>query len=185
MAYLDDSLEARLLLGDVQALDAVSRWIAHVLTLPRLWSLNPEWRDLHQEAMTCLIESLRTGRFDASRDLRVYVKGIAHHVALQRLREVRAERGRAVPDHQSDPGGDSEGVVMTQQLVRRVLDLASEECRELIASYYLEQRSYEEISGGMEVPVGTVKSRLFRCLESAYWAAAGIRVARRHLVKKT
>ncbi|HEU5180962.1 MAG TPA: RNA polymerase sigma factor [Candidatus Polarisedimenticolia bacterium] len=184
MAYLDKSLEARLLLGDVEALDVVSRWIAHVLTLPRFWRLNQEWRDLHQEAMACLIESLREGRFDALRDLRVYVKGIAHHVALQRLREIRGERGRAVQGDELNPGADSEGLVMTQQLVRRVLDLASEECRELIASYFLEQQSYEEIAGGLEVPVGTIKSRLFRCLESAYWAAAGTRVARRQLVKK-
>src|SRR5262245_8416867 len=109
MAYLDKSLEARLLVGDVEALDVVSRWIAHVLTLPRFWRLNQEWRDLHQEAMTCLIESLREGRFDASRDLRVYVKGIAHHIALQRLREIRGERGRPGKGDGRDPDPDSEG----------------------------------------------------------------------------
>jgi RNA polymerase sigma factor (sigma-70 family) len=185
MAYLDNSLEARLLLGDIDALDVVSRWIAHVLTLPRFWRLNQEWRDLHQEAMTCLIESLRKGRFDASRDLRVYVKGIAHHVALQRLRAARVERARTDRGDDRDSSSDSEGMVVTQQLVRRVLDLASEECRELIASYFLEQQSYEEIAGELEVPAGTVKSRLFRCLESAYWAIAGSRVARSNLVKKT
>jgi RNA polymerase sigma factor (sigma-70 family) len=183
MAYLDESLEARLLVGDVEAIDVVSRWIAGVLTLPRFWRLSQEWRDLHQETMACLLESLQEGRFDASRDLRVYVQGIAHHVVLRRLREMQGERGRR-PEAALDVGLDPENQVMTNQLVRRVLDMASEECRVLIAGYFLGQRSYEEIAGELEVPVGTVKSRLFRCLESAYWAVEGIRLARRQLVKK-
>ncbi|HEV8376634.1 MAG TPA: sigma-70 family RNA polymerase sigma factor [Candidatus Polarisedimenticolia bacterium] len=184
MTYHDNSLEARLLVGDPEAVVLVSYWIATFLTMPRYWRLKQEWRDLHQETMTCLIESLRRDRFDTSRDLRAYVQGIARHIATQRLQKMYAEgRGRfeaPAPDKDANP----EHQVMKRQLVRRVLDMASEECRELIAGYFLGQRSYEEIAQELEVPVGTVKSRLFRCLESAYRAVAGIRSSRSLLVKK-
>ena len=72
------------------------------------------------------------------------------------------------PSVASPPEADAESEVIDRQLVRRVLDLASEECRELIRAYFYEARNYEEIAGVHGVPVGTVKSRLFRCLESAH-----------------
>ena len=55
------------------------------------------------------------------------------------------------------------------------LDLASGECRDLMRSYFYAEESYAEISARRQLPVGTVKSRLFRCLKSAHRAlsAAG------------
>jgi RNA polymerase sigma factor (sigma-70 family) len=79
---------------------------------------------------------------------------------------------------------DPERQVTRHQLIRRVLDMASEDCREMIVDFFLHQNSYEEIAEEHGVPVGTVKSRLFRCLESAYWAVSGHRSARPRLVKK-
>jgi RNA polymerase sigma-70 factor, ECF subfamily len=185
MTYSSDSFEARLLVGDAEAVARVSRWVAAILTLPRFWCLNREWRDLHQESMTSVIQSLREGRFDPSRDLRVYVQGIARNISLQRLRERRAQEDRTLENPNSREEADPERRMLRQQLVRRVLELASAECRELIVGYFLSQRSYEEIARDLEVPVGTVKSRMFRCLESAYRAVEGTRSPRPHLVKNS
>jgi RNA polymerase sigma factor (sigma-70 family) len=180
----DDDLQARLLAGEVEAVDRVSRWISHVLTTPRFWRLRQEWRDLHQETMTSLIKSLRGESFDASRDFRAYVQGIARHVVSQRYRKMRAESGCLQENHEPVDPADPERQVTRHQLIRRVLEMASEDCREVIVDFFLNQSSYEEIAEEQGVPVGTVKSRLFRCLESAYRTVSGHRSARPHLVKK-
>jgi DNA-directed RNA polymerase specialized sigma24 family protein len=60
-------------------------------------------------------------------------------------------------------------------MVRWVLDTASEDCKGLMRAYFLEDRSYAEIASSMGIPLGTVKSRLFRCLEAAYQAVQGFR----------
>lgn len=183
MPYLDGTLEARLLAGDAEAIGRVSRWVADVLTLPRYWSLSREWKDLHQEALMRVLESLRAGRYDASRDLRVYVQGVVRHTALQRLNELRSRPDARQSGHA--PAPDAEHGAMMRQLVRRVFDLASDECRDLIRGYFLRQLSYAEIAQELEIPIGTVKSRLFRCLESAYQAIARTREGRPRPARKT
>jgi RNA polymerase sigma factor (sigma-70 family) len=171
LAYHEHSTARRLLENEPQALSEVIHWISTTLTSPRFWSLREEWPDLVQEALARVVESLQEGRFDASRDFRVYVQGIVRHVSLQALARLvnssRMPEGFPAPQrHPVDP----EGAAISRQLVRRVLDLASEECRELMRLYFLETRSYEEIAGSCALPVGTIKSRLFRCLESAHEA---------------
>ena len=185
MPYVDDTLEARLLAGDAEAIGRVSRWVADVLTLPRYWSLSREWKDLHQEALMRVLESLRAGRYDPSRDLRVYVQGVVRHTALQRLNELRSRPDARQVGHAPAGPPDAEHGAMTRQLVRRVFDLASDECRYLIHGYFLRQLSYAEIAEELEIPIGTVKSRLIRCLESAYQAIARTREGRPRPARKT
>jgi RNA polymerase sigma-70 factor, ECF subfamily len=169
VTYPEHSVEKRLLDNDREALGQVIRWIALALTSPRYWSLRPEWPDLVQEVLARVVESLRQGRFDASRDLRLYVQGVARYVCLQALADRRAEvRPVGNPGGNPHAGGSSpESRMIDLQLVRRVLDFSSEDCRGLFRLYFFEGRSYEEIAMGLGLPVGTVKSRLFRCLESA------------------
>lgn len=171
MPYDEGSLEAHFLAGEKAAVGRVGRWIAQVLTAPSFWRLRAEWQDLHQEALARTLQSLRSGRYDASRDFRVYVQGIARHTALHRLREPSFgnpdPRGR---EEGKDPEDDAEGSLILRQLVRRVLDMASDECRELIRAYFLEERGYADIASAMGLPLGTVKSRLFRCLEGLHQA---------------
>ena len=185
MSYLDGTLEARLLAGDPEAIGRVSRWVADVLTLPRYWSLSREWKDLHQEALMRVLESLRAGRYDPARDLRVYVQGVVRHTALQRLNELRSRPEARLTGYARPEAPDAEHGAMMRQLVRRVLDLASDECKELIRGYFLRQLSYVEIAQEQELPIGTVKSRLFRCLESAYQALSRTREGRPRPAKKT
>ena len=176
MAYPEHSTARRLLENEPKALSEVIHWISTTLTSPRFWLLREEWPDLVQEALARVVESLQQGRFDSNRDFRVYVQGIVRHVSLQALARLvassRLPEGFPVPQR---PTVDPEGTAISRQLVRRVLDLASEECRELMRLYFLEARTYEEIAGSSALPVGTIKSRLFRCLECAHEALrAGI-----------
>ena len=182
MRYPEHSSAYGVLKGDPEAIGLVIRWISIVLTWPRFWSLKPDWPDLVQESLTRVVESLKQGRYDPSKDFHFYVLGIARHTAVRAVREKLRARKRS--DDASVEGlATSNGPSFTEsleirQVVRRVMDQASEECRLLMRLYFLEEKGYQEIAQELLLPTGTVKSRLFRCLEGAQKA---FRVAiRRH-----
>ncbi len=154
----------------------MSRWIAQVLASASFWALRSEWTDLHQEATGRLIESLRAGRYDPAMEAKAYVQGVARKTALKALtRQIRVASTKSddFEVEQSPDTGAGETRVLQKQLARQVLDLATEACRDLIVSYFMEGRSYEELSEDSGSPVGTIKSRLFRCLEAAHQAIVG------------
>lgn len=163
LPYEPHSIARRLLDNDPDAAGEVMRWISAALTVPRYWSLRGSWPDLLQEAMARVLDSLQHERFDPSRDLRLYVQGIARFVSLEELRRRRPLV--LVEDHdRSSNEPDPESRAIQMQLVHRVLDMASQECRELIGLYYLEAKTHPEIASLLEISEGTIKSRLFRCL---------------------
>ena len=172
MEYRDDSPEGRFLAGDGQVVGEVIRVVAGVLTLPRFWSLRPDWADLHQEVLRRILESLRQGRFGPTREFLGYAHGVARFTALDALsrknKESTIESGDAV-ELAADPEGraDAEDHTMARQLARLALDKASPDCRRLFRDYFYKEHTYRELAQSMGVPVGTVKSRLFRCLASA------------------
>jgi RNA polymerase sigma-70 factor (ECF subfamily) len=176
VVYREGSLEARLLTGDLEAVGRVSRWIASVIAAPRFWILRDDWLDLHQETMARVIESLRQGRFDPGRDFRVYVQAVGRYTALQALGLRLHHQTAGAPDGAGP--GTAETEVISIQVARLALERASDDCRGLIQSYFFEERGYAEIAAAMGVPVGTVKSRLFRCLESIHRAIGGGRAGR-------
>jgi RNA polymerase sigma factor (sigma-70 family) len=165
--YSRDSLEGRFLAGDTEAVATVSRWIATVLTSTSFLSLRRSWLDLHEASMALAFESLALGRFVPGRDLRLYVQAIARYTArraMQRPREIPVDEvSAATLTGPADPMSQTVDVLMVKEILARL----SEGCRSLLASYFLEGKSHEEISASLEVPVGTVKSRLFRCLAAA------------------
>lgn len=178
MPYQRDSIEGKVLANDPEALGLVIRWISGTLTWRRFWALRPEWKDLQQDVVLHIIESLRAGRFDPSRDFRKYVEAVTRYTAreawVRRMR--RAELTGLEPREPGPAAGtpgsrgpfeDAERALTRNQLVRWILSAASEECRRLIRAYFLDEQKYSEISGHLKIPVGTVKSRLFRCLRMA------------------
>lgn len=114
------------------------------------------------------LDSLRHERFDDSSGFRAYVQAVARYTALQAL-DSHYREGIVValnPDARGHSQG-AESKLLHQQLARQILEHCSDDCRQLLKAYFFEQRSYEEIAQQMGVPVGTVKSRLSRCLEKA------------------
>ena len=163
---------------DQESLGIVLRWISATLNSPRFWSLRGEWLDLQQEVVMRVVESLRLGRYDRSREFRLYVQGIARFTALQALeKQMHSRAGRAALHLTDREEPDWERHVGARQAARWVLDNASPECRSLIVDYYFKEMNYAEIAGSRALPVGTIKSRLFRCLEAAYRSLRGNRRA--------
>jgi RNA polymerase sigma factor (sigma-70 family) len=178
VTYRQDSVEGKVLENDPEALGVMIRWISGTLTWRRFWALRPEWKDLQQEVVLHVIESLRAGRFDPARDFRKYVEAVARYTAreawVRRMRraELTGLEQRDTAPVAGAPGSrgpfeDAERTLTRNQLVRWILSAASEECRRLIRAYFLDEQKYAEIASHLKVPVGTVKSRLFRCLRMA------------------
>ncbi len=175
MKYENDSLQSRLLRGDPDAVGVVSRWVATVVTAGRNWRLRSEWQDLHQEALAGILASLSARRFDPSRDFQSYVVAVTRYTIWRTVRKRRRTRMEplesAGPEPIAPPAGGAADALAALALRNAVAGIGRP-CRELIEAYYFEQRGYEEIATSLGIPVGTVKSRLFRCLDCVRAALA-------------
>lgn len=171
-SYHPASVPARLLAGDEAAVADTTRWVAHVLAASAFWALRSARADLHQEAMSRVIEALRRGRFDATRDFKSYVQGVARFTAYKAIDKGVRDRADASLDddeaHLPQQADEGEGPrrQLAIQVAREALEAASPACRTLIERYFLEQADYAEIAAEQETAVGTIKSRLFRCMRA-------------------
>jgi RNA polymerase sigma factor (sigma-70 family) len=169
LAYREDSVEGRLLAGDREAAGQVIRWISTVIATPRFWRLRSEWLDLYQEAMGRVLDALQRGRFDEGRDFRTYVQGVARFTGMESLRPgLHLSQSENLDEAGESDAPDIADEVAARQLARQVLENASEGCRELLLGYYYRQKSYDELALAIGAPLGTVKSRLARCLDAAH-----------------
>jgi len=146
----------------------VSRWITTIITKPRFRVVRRDWLDLHQDILRRVVESLRTERFDDSQDFRAYIQGIAWYTArdavVRRLRTMEQQLFE-LPDPADRT--DLNRRLVTRVTARRAMQMISEECRRLFRMYFYAERNYDEISQSLGIPLGTVKSRIFRCLRRA------------------
>src|SRR5262245_26084852 len=168
LPYSENSIAGRLLRDDAEAVGLVVRWVSAALTWPRFWMLRREWPDLVQEVLARVLESLRDGRYDDRRDFGLYVQGIARFTALRTLRQSSRrlqDDTTSVETLAGGAGGLPGDRLAGRELLRRVLDLSSEECRFLIRAYSLEELSYADIATALALPFVTVQSRLCRCVE--------------------
>ena len=98
--------------------------------------------------------------------------------AARRYQALRQEIRLQVQESHTRYMGAWEEYTLWDRDVLSVLDRASDGCRTLLVAYFMEQRSYSEIAEEHGQPVGTVKSRLFRCLDAARVAVGGRGAAR-------
>lgn len=130
-----------------------------------------EARDVTQEVFIRAYQAL--DRFDGRASLRTWLFRIAYNLCIDRTR--RAERFPA--PHQFDAEGDGdeslgladskwnpEQMVLDEEFME-VVETAimgmSEKLRTVLLLHDREDMAYEEIATTIDVPVGTVKSRLF------------------------
>lgn len=158
----------RFLRGDPEVVGEVIRVASSEIARGRYWTLRAEWPDLVQEVLARVTDSLRRGRFQPGRSLGAYVRGVARFTAFDAL-----QRQRTTPAWETlEPdarGGEQESVVdavAARHLARMAWEAASEPCRLLLRAHFIEGRSLAEISRRTGMPIGTVKSRLFRCLRA-------------------
>lgn len=188
-AEMDESdvqeLIERCLAGDSQAWEALYRKfyrrIRRVIGWKR-WGFSPnEVEDGVQEVFLELVRSLPKFRGDSK--LSTFVDRLARNRCISHLRKKTAlKRGKEELGYEIEEGKGSEDgpralaveggpgpeeMFVNREEAERVvacLEQLGEDCQRIVRLRYYRQLSYNEICALMELPLGTVCSRLKRCL---------------------
>lgn len=166
-AVLDELLILRFQSGEPSALETLarrwnSRLFRHACRLTRDRELAS---DALQDAWLAISRGLHRLQ-DPAR-----FPGWAHHIVankcrdlirkLQRRRRLKDEVARQPQEISVPAAADAPDVDPRIAALRRAMAELPGERRTLLALFYLEQMSVEQIALAMDIPAGTVKSRLF------------------------
>jgi len=114
-------------------------------------------KDATQEAFLKIWQGLEL--FDPQRAaLGTWVYAISRNVALSRLR-ADAYRMTVPLESVAEPAAQAEPAYGD---LRRAVQRLPEELREAVVLYYYQERAVDEVAMMLDLPVGTVKSHLFR-----------------------
>lgn len=115
-------------------------------------------------------------RFDSSRSFGAWMRRIATNAALDQVKRARRQGLRPPKDDPPSPAEPAtEGV---REAIRKSFQRLSPKLRIVAALALIEERSYAEIADALDIPIGTVKSRVFRATRALKkdLARLGIRV---------
>jgi RNA polymerase sigma-70 factor (ECF subfamily) len=129
-------------------------------------------RELSQEAFVRAWSALE--RFDPRYRFSTWLFRIAHNLGIDQLRRRRLQTAPlyrtdsdgdevevVVPDLDKDPLGHLENRALASEL-RQIIDGLRPEYRELVLLRHFAGLSYQEIADFTNMPLGTVKNKLFR-----------------------
>ena len=159
----DELLAIRCQLGEATAFeDLIARWHAPLWSfVRRLVGNDDSAREIFQDVWVRVIRGIPQLR-DGSK-LRPWLFGIARRALMDRLRQEYA-RSPAVDIEVDEIAADASLVEDAENLLeleRALVELPITE-REVLTLFYLQELSLNEVADALKVPVGTVKSRLFR-----------------------
>ncbi|GAC1308618.1 MAG: sigma-70 family RNA polymerase sigma factor [Vulcanimicrobiaceae bacterium] len=119
-------------------------------------------RDCTQEAFFKAFRSLRT--FKPGAKFSTWIFSIAYHACCDRLGTRKRFAGGELPDR-ADQGPGPAAVAEAADdahALRAAIDALPEKYRTVITLYHLQGRQYDEIARVLDLPMGTVKTHLFR-----------------------
>lgn len=175
----DHSLLAATLTGDVEAAfnELVRRYNTKIINyLYRLLNDYDLAVDLAQETFVRVYKS--ADRYQATFSFSTYIYKIAHNLAISELRQRNRRRLVPLPTFFSDKDSEEVEIEMPDQrqmqaddamiaderraAVAKAIASLPEKYRAALVLCDIEEKSYEEISAVLDLPVGTVKSRINR-----------------------
>ncbi len=121
--------------------------------------------DVFQEVFARLFEKLETIRDDSA--VRFWIGQTARRLAIDKLRASGREAPAFDPELMNETMGadDSElGRLEVSLDIRAAVDELPEACREVVVRFFLRDESYAQIGDAMDIPPGTIASRISRCL---------------------
>ena len=124
-----------------------------------------EARDAAQEAFFKAYRSLRT--FKPTGKFSTWIFAITYHACCDRLNRRKRYSNEELPEW-ADPGPGPERQAIALDEARRLraaIDALPEKYRTVITLYHLQGKQYEEIAEVLGLPMGTVKTHLFRAKE--------------------
>jgi RNA polymerase sigma-70 factor (ECF subfamily) len=95
-------------------------------------------------------------------DLRAWLFAIMHNVFVNQLRARQAHPQATLDEEALPPVPSTQTVQLEIRDLETALSLLPSEQREIVLLVGLEQLSYAEVARALDIPIGTVMSRLFR-----------------------
>ncbi|HEX4014563.1 MAG TPA: RNA polymerase sigma factor [Candidatus Cybelea sp.] len=122
-------------------------------------------RDVTQEAFFKAFRSLRT--FKPGAKFSTWVFAIAYHACCDRLSRRKRDSSEELPDRADPAQGPEQQAIAADDAarLRRAIDALPEKYRAVITLFHLQGQQYEEIANVLGLPMGTVKTHLFRAKE--------------------
>jgi RNA polymerase sigma-70 factor (ECF subfamily) len=157
----DAELVARCRAGDPAAWrELVERYSRYVYAITRTFSLREhDAEDVFQDVFARAYERLDTLR-DAD-SLRPWLAQLTRRLAIDKLRSGSREQ----PGEEEPEGIEDRIEELTESLaLREALDSLAEHCQEILDRFFARDESYRTIAEALELPPGTIASRISRCL---------------------
>src|SRR3954465_12786431 len=174
-ATSDEQIVERALTGDADAFgEIVRRWERRIFALAYgMLGREEEARDATQETFLSAFRSLRGFRGDAK--VSSWLHRIAVNQCISRQRRAKVRNESALEDEEdkastfavpleSSPATITEGRQRTAA-VRRALNSLPLELRQVIVMKEFEELTFREIAEALDLPLSTVKSRLYTGLK--------------------
>jgi RNA polymerase sigma factor (sigma-70 family) len=164
-AITDAELVSRCRSGDQAAwnelVERFSRYVYAICSQGfRLSSHDSE--DVFQEVFARVYERLDRLRSDDA--IRPWIAQLTRRLCIDRLRGAGREGPSELDD--LDPGGLDETLDSLDEAltVQAGLDTVGDPCREILDRFFCRDESYKAIGEALELPAGTIASRISRCL---------------------
>jgi RNA polymerase sigma factor (sigma-70 family) len=159
----DAQLVARCRAGDESAWrELVARYsrYVHAIATQAFRLSDDDAEDVFQEVFTRTYTRLNALRDDAA--IRPWLAQLTRNLCLDRIREST----RTQPAEDIDPGGADETLSQLDDAltVQDAMARLGDPCADLLDRFFCRDQSYRVIGDELELPAGTIASRLSRCL---------------------
>lgn len=108
------------------------------------------------------------GKFRGASKVSTWIFGIAHHKAIDAIRRVSSQRRSSLPLDDAaetvDPSDGPEDKAQQQDLAKltnQAMQDLSADHREVLHLAFFEELSYQDIAAMLEIPINTVKTRVY------------------------
>jgi len=163
----DGELVARTLEGSPEAFATlVERYERAVYHLAyRMLHHVEDARDATQEAFFKAFRSLRT--FRTGSKFSTWIFAITYHACCDRLARKKHDASHELPDRADPAMGPEQAMIALDEAsrLRCAIEALPEKYRAVVTLFHLQGRQYEEIANVLGLPMGTVKTHLFRANE--------------------
>jgi RNA polymerase sigma factor (sigma-70 family) len=164
-ALSDAQLVARCRSGDQAAwnelVERFSRYV-YAIAVQAFRLSQHDAEDVFQEVFSRVYQHL--GRLRSDEAIRPWIAQLTRRVCIDRLRS----SGREAPavDELPEEGEEDETLAHLDEAmaVREGLDEVGEPCSEILDRFFCRDESYRTIGEAMDIPAGTIASRISRCL---------------------
>jgi RNA polymerase sigma-70 factor (ECF subfamily) len=159
----DKDLVARCREGDDEAwhllVERFSRYVYAICTQGFRFSPQ-DAEDVFQDVFARVYEQIGKLRDDAA--VRPWIAQLTRRLCIDRLRSARE-----APAEDIEPQGfDDKLAELDEALaVREMLATLPENCRDILDRFFARDESYKTIGDALDLPAGTIASRISRCLE--------------------